>query len=92
MRFPQLPSIFMYNIYADDAFNTSRATIAAESGYAGIVVNTPGKNQSHSDIVPFKQDAEDAWHIPDWISKQSWCNGSIGMTEAATLALASRPL
>ncbi len=74
-----LPAILMYSIYASVENDLSRAVIAANMGYAGIVVNTRGMNKSKSKVDPFKHDAEDAWYMLDWISKQQWCNGTIGM-------------
>lgn len=74
-----LPAILMYSIYASVENDLNRAVIAANKGYAGIVVNTRGMNKSKSQVEPFKHDAEDAWHMLDWISKQQWCDGSIGM-------------
>ncbi|RYE13291.1 MAG: CocE/NonD family hydrolase, partial [Sphingobacteriales bacterium] len=72
------PAVLMYSIYASEK-DLIRASIAANAGYAGIVVNTRGKNKSKSAVAPFKHDAEDAWYVLDWISKQPWCNGTIGM-------------
>ncbi|AWH85245.1 peptidase S15 [Flavobacterium album] len=74
-----LPAILMYSIYASEKNDLARAAIAANMGYAGVVVNTRGMNKSKSSVEPFKHDAEDAWHMLDWISKQKWCDGQIGM-------------
>jgi hypothetical protein len=30
-------------------------------------------------MEPFEHDAKDAYYIIDWISKQPWCNGKVGM-------------
>ncbi len=73
-----LPSIFIYNIYAG-SYDYEVAKRAALKGYVGVAVNTRGKRLSENDITPFEFDGEDAYHIIDWISKQKWCNGSIGM-------------
>jgi uncharacterized protein len=73
-----LPVILVYNIYAG-AVDKTIAKDAASKDFVGIVVNTRGKNLSPENIEPFEHDAEDAYYIIDWISKQPWCNGSIGM-------------
>jgi putative CocE/NonD family hydrolase len=73
-----LPAILLYSIYTNE-YDIKKASLAANLGYAGVVVNTRGKNKSASPIEPFKHDTKDAWHMLDWISKQPWCNGKIGM-------------
>jgi putative CocE/NonD family hydrolase len=72
-----LPVVLMYNIYAGR--DESRCKEAAQKEYVGIIANTRGKRLSKDDIEPFEHDARDAYEIIDWISKQAWCNGNIGM-------------
>lgn len=77
-----LPVILMYNIYSDNVgeeFQASRATEAANKGYVSIILNTRGKKGSPQAIEPFEHDGNDVYYAIDWISKQSWCNGKIGM-------------
>lgn len=71
------PVILVYNIYPGT--DKMDAMGAANHDYVGVVVNTRGKRLSRDSIMPFERDADDAWHIIDWISKQPWCNGEIGM-------------
>lgn len=72
-----LPVVLMYNIYAGR--DESACKEAAQKGYVGIIANTRGKRLSKDDIEPFEHDARDAYEIIDWISKQAWCNGKVGM-------------
>jgi uncharacterized protein len=72
------PVVLVYTIYAGD-FDKAMAMEAADNGFTGIVVNTRGKKQSPQAIEPFEHDAKDAWFVIDWISKQKWCNGKVGM-------------
>ena len=72
-----LPVILKYNIYAGRELSDCKE--AATKGYVGIVANTRGKRLSKDDIEPFEHDAKDAYEIIDWISKQPWCNGKVGM-------------
>jgi len=77
-----MPVILMYNIYSDkvgEGSQAGRATEAAEKGYVSMIVNTRGKKGSTQDIAPFEHDANDAYYVIDWISRQPWCNGKIGM-------------
>ena len=71
----KLPTVLMFNIYSGSG-DKADAKLAAEKGYVGVVVNTRGKSLSPQDIEPFEHDAYDAI---DWISKQAWSDGRVGM-------------
>lgn len=72
------PVVMMYNIYSSTDM-TGRCKEIASRGYAGIIADTRGKRLSPDAIEPFEHDAKDAYYIIDWISKQPWCNGKVGM-------------
>jgi len=72
-----LPVVMLYNIYAGN--ERSDIKEMARRGYVGIVANTRGKRLSPDAIEPFEHDAQDAYEIIDWLSKQPWCNGKVGM-------------
>lgn len=71
------PAILQYTIYADSV--NLRFLEPSVYGYTGIMAYTRGKAFSPDTIVPFENDGKDATDVIDWISKQSWCNGKIGM-------------
>jgi putative CocE/NonD family hydrolase len=48
-------------------------------GMAAVLVYCRGKEKSEGIFEPFENEAEDNYEVIDWISKQRWCNGSIGM-------------
>jgi uncharacterized protein len=73
----KLPIVLMYNIYAGSDIDLCKT--AALKDYVGVIVNTRGKRLSSDVIEPLEHDAADAYDMMDWISKQSWCNGKIGM-------------
>ena len=75
----KIPVIFEFNIYADSIGDLLTAKINAEYGYVGIVANTRGKGESPEELEPFEHDANDAFDIIDWISKQPWSDGRVGM-------------
>jgi putative CocE/NonD family hydrolase len=56
-----------------------RAKLAASRGYVGVNVDTRGKRLSPDEIVLFEKDAKDMWGVIDWISKQPWSDGQVGM-------------
>lgn len=71
------PVVMMYNIYA--GIELSLCKEMADKGYVGFIANTRGKRLSNDPIEPYEHDGDDAYHILDWVSKQPWCNGKIGM-------------
>jgi len=73
-----LPVILTNNIYAgpfDEFFGKRAATY----NYVGVVVNTHGKRNSKDVNDPFEHESEDVYEVIDWISRQPWCNGKVGM-------------
>lgn len=52
---------------------------AADRGYVGVMAYTRGKYLSPDQIEPYEHDGKDAYAVIDWISKQSWSNGAVGM-------------
>ena len=72
------PTVLMFNIYADPG-DKSLAKLSAIKGYIGVVANTRGKWLSPKEIEPFEHDANDVYDVIDWISKQPWSNGKVGM-------------
>ncbi|PWW20627.1 CocE/NonD family hydrolase [Chryseobacterium sp. AG844] len=73
-----LPVILTNNIYAGpiDGFFGKRA---ATYNYVGAVVNTRGKRNSNDVNNPFEHESQDIYEVIDWVSKQPWCNGKVGM-------------
>lgn len=80
------PVVMRYNIYAGNEL--SQCKEIANMGYVGFVANTRGKRLSNDQIEPYEHDGDDAYHILDWISKQSWCNGKIGLYGGSYLGFA----
>jgi uncharacterized protein len=51
----------------------------AAHGYAGIVAITAAKRKSAAGIDPFENAGADAREVIDWIAKQTWSDGRVGM-------------
>jgi putative CocE/NonD family hydrolase len=51
----------------------------AAHGYAGVVAYIRGKANSPDSTVPYQNDGDDARAVIDWIARQSWSDGRIGM-------------
>jgi putative CocE/NonD family hydrolase len=77
------PAVLVYNIYAGN--DVSKSEAAAERGYVSIVANPRGIRIGKEAVEPFEHEANDIYYIIDWISKQTWCNGKVGMYGASYL-------
>jgi uncharacterized protein len=74
------PVILQYTIYVrDKGRDIKTLKESADNGYVGVIAYTRGKRFSPNEIFPYENDANDTYDVIDWISKQKWCNGSIGM-------------
>ena len=73
-----LPAILHHTIYTRDN-DYRRALLAASQGYVGVVSYTRGKAWSASEIVPYEFESDDIYKVIDWITKQPWSNGEVGM-------------
>ncbi|MBL3546533.1 CocE/NonD family hydrolase [Chryseobacterium sp. KMC2] len=73
-----LPVILTSNIYAG-SFDEFFGKRAAVYNYVGAVVNTRGKRNSNNVNNPFEHESEDIYEVIDWVSKQPWCDGKVGM-------------
>ena len=71
-----LPTLLEFTIYVD-ARNFARE--CAAHGYVGIVAFTRGERRSPGKVVPYQYDGEDARAVINWIAKQPWSDGRVGM-------------
>jgi uncharacterized protein len=76
--------VFVFSIYSDDN-DKKEAKDAASIGYVCVYAYTRGKSAKNNTVEPFTYDANDAYDIIDWISKQTWSNGKVGMYGASYL-------
>ncbi|MBI2191580.1 MAG: CocE/NonD family hydrolase [Planctomycetes bacterium] len=59
----------------------------AENGYACIIQDCRGRFDSDGTYYPFVHEAEDGYDTQDWIGRQPWCTGKIGMSGGSYLGL-----
>ena len=71
------PAALFFNIYTD--LDLDQAKLAAAHGYIGVAANPRGKRLSPDEPDPYEHEIEDTYAVIDWISKQTWSNGSVGM-------------
>lgn len=74
-----LPALLTFTIYAGGDGYEAAARKAAAHGYVGVVAFTRGKAHSPDAPVPYEHDGADAHAVIDWISKQRWSDGRVGM-------------
>ena len=75
----RLATVLSFDIYANPESLKAQAEELAARGYAGIVADVRGKHLSPDPIVPYEHDAEDTHAVLDWIVKQPWSDGKVGM-------------
>jgi putative CocE/NonD family hydrolase len=71
-----LPALLEFTIYVD---SHTFAKECAAHGYVGIVAFTRGERRSRGRVTPFKYDGADARVVINWIAKQPWSDGRVGM-------------
>ncbi len=72
------PVILIYTPYVNDEA-VERGMYFAKEGYVFITLDLRGRGNSEGTYRPFEKDGIDGYDAIQWISKQPWCNGSIGM-------------
>ncbi|HEY3950557.1 CocE/NonD family hydrolase [Phenylobacterium sp.] len=72
-------ALLNFTIYANDNWSFSDAVKMAAYGYAGVVAYTRGKGRSPDPVVPYVHDGADAATVIDWLAKQPWSDGRVGM-------------
>ncbi len=70
-----LASLLEYTIY--DSVNNAKE--CAAHGYVGMVAFTPGIHGTGGPVLPYQHEAANARAVLDWIAKQSWSDGRVGM-------------
>lgn len=73
------PAALVFTIYAEEERPWREAVQAAAHGYAGVVAFSRGKVASRAPIAPYEHEATDVNAVIDWISRQPWSNGAVGM-------------
>jgi len=74
-----LPAILFYTTYYQDASDAIFAKKSADRDYVGIVAYARGIKTDLKNYKPFENEGADIYDIIEWLSKQKWCNGSVGM-------------
>lgn len=76
---PKPQSTILINTIYSDLKNINDAKKLASDNYIGVILNTRGKYLSNNSIEPFEHEVEDINEAINWIIKQPWSNGKVGM-------------
>ena len=71
------PTALVFNIYTELSLEMARQSAAY--GYIGVSAETRGKRNSPNPIEPYEHEVDDTYEVIDWISKQPWSDGQVGM-------------
>ncbi|MFH6945017.1 CocE/NonD family hydrolase [Flavobacterium sp. FlaQc-50] len=74
-----LPAVLFYTTYYQGAGDAILGKRSADKDYVGIVAYARGIRGDLKNYVPYEHEGTDIYDIIDWISKQSWCDGKVGM-------------
>lgn len=74
------PVILQSTIYVrDQGRDLQTLKTSVDQGYVGMIVYSRGKRHSTEAIWPYEHDGKDTYDVIDWVSKQEWCDGRVGM-------------
>jgi putative CocE/NonD family hydrolase len=73
-----LPVIFTMTPYSSDEYH-SRGMYFAQNGYVFAIVDCRGRGNSDGEFVPFVNEGRDGYDVAEWLARQTWSNGKIGM-------------
>ncbi|MFN7927001.1 MAG: CocE/NonD family hydrolase [Blastocatellia bacterium] len=71
------------------ALGAGRPTFWTDKGYAIVVQDCRGRFASEGKYLPFMDDHFDGYDTVEWIAKQSWSNGKVGMTGVSAMGITS---
>ena len=73
------PAALFFTIYSAAVGNRVYAKYAAAHGYVGVIADARGKRLSPDTIRPFETEATDTHEVINWIARQPWSDGQVGM-------------
>ncbi len=74
-----LPTILFYTTYYQGKGDAILGKRSADRDYVGVVAYARGIRTDLKNYAPYEHEGADIYDIIDWISKQTWCNGKVGM-------------
>ena len=71
------PAALFFSIYTEHV--DQQAFVSAAHGYIGVVAFSRGKRGSPDQVVPYEREVDDVPAAIDWIARQPWSDGRVGM-------------
>jgi putative CocE/NonD family hydrolase len=75
----RLPALLQFTIYADTTTLPFDLRRNASNRYAAVIGFTRGKACSPDQPIPYLHDGADAVSVIEWIARQPWSDGQVGM-------------
>ncbi len=82
----QWPVILMRTPYNKDAMGAQHQQWI-RNGYAFVVQDCRGRFKSEGKYLPFMDDHFDGYDTVEWVAKQSWSNGKVGMIGGSAMGV-----
>ncbi|MBI3649459.1 MAG: CocE/NonD family hydrolase [Acidobacteria bacterium] len=82
------PVVLQRTPYGKDSFSQGVAAWN-KAGFAYVVQDSRGKGKSEGVYHPFVEDPQDGFDTVEWLAKQSWSTGKIGMYGASAMGIAA---
>jgi uncharacterized protein len=73
-----LPCVVTLTPYVGDTYH-QRGIYFATHGYVFLTVDVRGRGNSEGHADLFRQEAHDGYDIVEWLARQPYCNGKVGM-------------
>ncbi len=73
------PAVLFYTTYYQGERDNFFGKLSADRDYVGVVAYARGIRTDGKHYTPYENEQTDIYDIIDWISKQKWCNGKVGM-------------
>lgn len=73
------PTILERTPYGREILSQLEGDWWAKRGYVHIVQDVRGRNESAGEWTPFVNERKDGYDTIDWIAKQGWSDGKVGM-------------
>ena len=73
----------------DQMYTAPREAAYMKAGYARVVQDVRGRFKSEGKYRAFIDDMEDGYDTIEWVAKQPWSNGKVGMVGPSAMGIAS---
>ncbi len=81
-----VPTILIRTPYGKEAATPNNLGFV-DHGYALVVQDVRGRNESQGTFAPLVQEGPDGYDTLNWIARQPWSNGKVGMTGGSYLGI-----